>query len=396
MSDEIERKLSESLRRRAEGMNARPDWDDLAIRRGRSERRRLRVVAVGVVLLLAAAPIAGYAVARATESNGPSVIAGGGGLRSAGEQDAQAVGGCPDAPTCGPLEPLFRRTTGDLTVRAYRSGGSSDCPASIVAELSNAGAVALPAVPVEANGIATLGGGFGDAEGAPVRFVIIQLGSNLGPRTETVRVTFEGAGTDEMHPANLDGDHAVAVLAVNAPEGTPLSATIELLDASGSTLERSGMGGGIGVPSLPCGTTSPPMTPPQQSAPPPSTLPPAGKPPADEDAARKSVTEAYEGVYAANAAIQDVVKFVDDTHGLEQAIAQLDQNIPNARPTLSIDIREIRFVSPTKAAVLYDIRDANGTWPGRVGESVPVNGMWKVTRETVCRDITLGASSCTP
>ena len=156
------------------------------------------------------------------------------------------------------------------------------------------------------------------------------------------------------------------------------------------------MGGEIGVPSLPCGTMSPPMTPPQQSAPPPSTLPPAGKPPADEDAARKSVTEAYEGVYAANAAIQDVVKFVDDTHGLEQAIAQLDQNIPNARPTLSIDIREIRFVSPTKAAVLYDIRDANGTWPGRVGESVPVNGMWKVTRETVCRDITLGASSCTP
>ena len=126
MSDEIERKLSESLRRRAEGMNARPDWDDLAIRRGRSERRRLRVVAVGVVLLLAAAPIAGYSVARATESNGPSVIAGGGGLRSAGEQDAQAVGGCPDAPTCGPLEPLFRRTTGDLTVRAYRSGASSD------------------------------------------------------------------------------------------------------------------------------------------------------------------------------------------------------------------------------------------------------------------------------
>ncbi len=396
MSDDIEQKLSESLRRRAEGMNARPDWDDLAIRRGRSERRRLRVVAVGVVLLLAAAPIAGYAVARATESNGPSVIAGGGGPRSADKQAAQAVGGCPEGPTCGPLEQLFRRTTGDLTVRAYRSGASSDCPASIVAELSNAGAVALPATPVDANGVRTVGGGFGDAEGTPVRFLIIQLGSNLGPRTETVRVTFEGAGTDEMHPVTLEDDHAVAVLAVNAPEGTPPSATIDLIDASGSTIERSGMAAGIGVPSLPCGTTSPPTTMPQQTAPPPSTLPPAGKPPADEDAARKSVREAYEGVYRANAPIQDVVKFVDDTHGLEQAIAQLDQNIPNARPTLSIDIREIRFVSPTKAAVLYDIRDANGTWPGRVGESVPVNGIWKVTRETVCRDIRLGATTCSP
>jgi hypothetical protein len=396
MSDEIERQLSESLRRRAEGMNAQPDWNDLSIRRGRSERRRLRLVTVGVVLLLAAGPIAGYAVARATESNGPSVIAGGAGPRSAGKRAAQAVGGCSDAPTCGPLQQLFRRTTGDLTVRAYRWAGSPDCPAGIVAELSNAGAVALPAAPVEASGIGTVGGGFGDAEGTPVRFLIIQLGSNVGPRTETARVTFEGAGTDEMHPATVDADHAVAVLAVNAPEGTPLGATIELLDASGSTIERSGMAGGIGVPSLPCGTRSPPTTAPQQTPPPPSTLPPAGKPPADEDAARKSVHEAYEGVYAANASIQDVVKFVDDTHGLEQAITQLDQNIPNARPTLSIDIREIRFVNPNEAAVLYDIRDANGAWLNRVGKSVPVNGKWMVTRETVCRDITLGMTKCPP
>lgn len=56
----------------------------------------------------------------------------------------------------------------------------------------------------------------------------------------------------------------------------------------------------------------------------------------------------------------------------------------------------MRFVSPTQAVVLYDLADANGRWPDRIGGAKLVDGAWKVARATVCNDLTLGGVQCPP
>jgi hypothetical protein len=115
------------------------------------------------------------------------------------------------------------------------------------------------------------------------------------------------------------------------------------------------------------------------------TLPPAGKPPANEDAAREAITDAFQRVYAPSSTVEAAGPYIDDPHDLQQPIDQTNLKFPDARATQSIATREIRFTSPTKAAVLYDYSTSAG-FPNRIGHAVLDGSRWKVTRATVCND----------
>jgi len=124
------------------------------------------------------------------------------------------------------------------------------------------------------------------------------------------------------------------------------------------------------------------------------TLPPAGKPPANEGAARQAITDAFQRVYAASSTVEAAGPYIDDPHGLQQAIDETNLKYPDSRAIQSIAVRDIRFTSPTKAAVLYDYSSSVG-FPGRIGHAVRVGGQWKVTRATVCTDFAqLAAVQC--
>lgn len=105
--------------------------------------------------------------------------------------------------------------------------------------------------------------------------------------------------------------------------------------------------------------------------------------PANEGAAREAITDAFLRVYAPNSTVEAAGPYIDDPHDLQQAIDET--NLKFARAIQSIAVREVRFTSPTQAAVLYDY-GTNATFPGRIGHAVHVTGQWKVTRATVCHD----------
>jgi hypothetical protein len=416
----IEARLRAFLSRRARRFDVRPDTNDLAQRVRRSTRRRGRVLAAAVALIVVVGPALGFAIGRSTggsddPSGTPSVRAERGAL---GSDDRSGFGSAPypapvapgygwAGPAFGPLERLFLRTTTDgLAVRAYRASGPFDdcvapgCPppeclptSSVTVGLSNDEAVGFgwgeyydqPLVP-----IITSSGFFGVEEGAPAAWAVVQVDSAAA----RVRVTFADGSTDEMEP--VDG---IAVLArrQNAPSSTPsspvidpygfASGTVEVFDAAGDVIATADLGstsGSSAVLDLP------------ECAPPPPQLPePTGPPPENEAEARAAVEAALAAVYTGSNAHDVRLAAIDDPTGVEQTWEAARANFPQPVSDVTVRVVEVRFLGPTEAAMSYDFVIPDYTnFNGRTGRAVLVDGAWKLTRATVCNDLGLATVSC--
>jgi hypothetical protein len=243
VSDEIERRLRQSLRRRADSVGVTADWDDLGKRSERARVRRRRVLTIAVAVCLVGGPVAGYRLARATEAGRePSISAGtrsNAGLAGGGGGGLACTGG-----SCGPLEPLFRRDVAGVSIRAYRAHGAGSGPcdgAQVVAEVSNANAVAASTAPVEqtfSEPMVATAGVFGGAEGSSATWAIVQLSPELAARASSVQALFAGGAGDEMQPVHDAEGHAVAVLAQPASPGAVTTGKAVAFDASGERSPR--------------------------------------------------------------------------------------------------------------------------------------------------------------
>jgi hypothetical protein len=401
MSDEIERRLRESLQRRADPVHSVGDWAEL-IRR--SEQRRVRAGRAGAAaaaLLLIVGPLAGYGLARATRADDGTSIRAAGRPESAGAAAVLADAGlrCGDG-SCGPLEPLGRRDAGGVSIRAYRAAGSGsevcDGP-QIVGELSNEGAVTIVSTPVPATfaePIVSSSGTFGVAEGSPADWAIVQLEPELAPNTASVVVSFAEGYSDETAPTPLAGGSAVAVLAAEVPADATRVRSVSVVDAGGdifATVELTDEPE-CTEPTTPTSIPAPTSTVPTTAAAP---TPSTGSEPAEE-AARRAVVQAFEVVYAPSSTVEAAGPFIDDPHGLQQAIDETNERFPDARSTQEIRITSVSFTSATEAVVEYDWSYARGDFPGRTGRAVLLDGTWKVTRSTVCNDFSLAGVTCPP
>jgi hypothetical protein len=64
---------------------------------------------------------------------------------------------------------------------------------------------------------------------------------------------------------------------------------------------------------------------------------------------------------------------------------------------LSVRVDEVRFLNRQTAVARYTIVLPGYSipeFPNRIGHAVLVGGTWRVTRQTVCNDLTLGSVSC--
>lgn len=130
--------------------------------------------------------------------------------------------------------------------------------------------------------------------------------------------------------------------------------------------------------------------------------PPTGPPPTDEDAARQAVTDTFARANDADTPLADRISLVDDSTGLRKAYRAARRYQREALDTYGVEVREVRFVNATEAAVLYDLvyrspptASATMTMAGRIGKVVFIHGKWKVSRESVCGLLGLaGAGGC--
>ncbi|MGQ0802981.1 MAG: hypothetical protein ACT4PI_03850 [Actinomycetota bacterium] len=308
------------------------------------------------------------------------------------------------APECDPLERLFRRKAGPVTIRAYLSPeietteceGAPGCPPpeclpnrQLVAGLSTEEAVGSAFSPLYGDPLEPLlvtSGRFGVGEGVPVAWAAVQV----GPEVDTVRARFAGGGADEMPPKE-----GVAVLASPArlEDGTvEFGGTVEALDRSGNVTGTTEL---TGLPVVQRVLEKP------ECAPRPPTLPkPDGPPPANETEARQDVVDAYTITFGGQSTPEERLARIDDPHDLEGTREQVRQNFPEAPlDEVSVRVEELRFLNRTTAAVRYTIVLPGYSipeFPNRIGQAVLIDGVWKVTRETVCHSLELGGVTCPP
>jgi hypothetical protein len=133
----------------------------------------------------------------------------------------------------------------------------------------------------------------------------------------------------------------------------------------------------------------------ESCTPPPPALPDAGEQPADPGD-RRGRDPSVDGV--AVRAIDDGVErtdFIDDPTGVAEAREQVQAGVyaddaASARATID----ELVFTSPDEAWFRYSIDTPGNDFDNRYGIAVTVDGVWKITRATVCQDLSLAGGDC--
>lgn len=389
MTDDLEPRLRDHLRHRADRVATAPDVADLHDRIDGRQRRRTRAVGAALALALVAGPLGGWALGRAGVDDRDAVAA----LGGSGDAGGSGVSVSTTVPSGEGglhheerMQLVSERTTAeDIRLLVRSTGlGAPDGDSCAVDGLVRVGVVAdglvdvafVESAPARA-ALSVVGG----ADGRPVWLVIARA-------TGTVIATFPNGTTDEA--AATDG---VAVLAAFGPDG---ASSAELMD---DVVQVSGLPGGedgtqpVSAAIGPCPPDGTPVAPPVDL-----TMPEPGEPPADEASAREQIEELFSGYGGQDPDIEV------DEHERPNVWRDADRRFREEHPDYLAWAKEsylvpleIVFTAPDRATVRYDIRsdDPDIPSPGqRLGEAVLIDGTWKVSIETSCADIALAGIEC--
>lgn len=229
----------------------------------------------------------------------------------------------------------------------------------------------------------------GVADAQPRWVVVAQVPED----TASVTVTFADGSSDSVEPQN-----GIALLTVPGAMPEPVSADefgyyepqvpdfdVEIEGGSAAGAVSSGSVGDWNDAEYR-----------EACTPPPPTLPDPGVQPDDPEAAETAIAAAMTGLYDfADDVPSD--RYVDDPAGVDDAglavrDGSMGEQVEGAQPV----IEELVFTSPTEAWFRYriDYPDAAVLLGQRFGIAVLVGETWKITRDTVCQDLSLGGGDC--
>ncbi len=133
----------------------------------------------------------------------------------------------------------------------------------------------------------------------------------------------------------------------------------------------------------------------ESCTPPPPALPDAGEQPADPAAAEAEVRAAMSTLYGVIGREADGSDLIDDPTGVAEAREQVQAGgyaDDAASATATID--ELVFTAPDEAWFRYSIDTDGNDFDNRYGIAVLVDGVWKITRSTICQDLSLAGGDC--
>ena len=232
--------------------------------------------------------------------------------------------------------------------------------------------------PKGGSAISTFAAGY--AEGSPVYGAAVQVSAGI------TSVTFTTAsGLTDTAPVV----RGVALLAVSGPIEQAFTTTLTSADGTTSSQSNADL-------SLPYDGSDYAAA----CEPPPPALPDAGAQPADVVAAEAAVRESWNVARDFNNTDSAArLARIDDTTGIADAWKALSTGeFADAAKTSSTTIQDFVFSSPTEAWFRYDVTTAMGNFTNRYGKALLGNdGVWRITRQTVCQDLGLApGSQCTP
>ncbi len=230
------------------------------------------------------------------------------------------------------------------------------------------------------NGVSVSTFASGYVEGSPIFGAVAQV----DPDVRRVTMTTASGLTDTAAPTN-----GIALLQVGGKIEQEVTFTVTKSDNSSTSHPLSEF-------------TQPPATSDYHTScdPPPPPLPAAGEQPADPAAAAAAVRESWRIAHDfANTEIGRRESFVDDPTGIADAWKALQEGqYADAAQKSTANIAEIVFTSPTEAWFRYDILTPITNFYDQFGQArLGDDGVWRITRQTICQDIAKApGSSCAP
>jgi hypothetical protein len=132
----------------------------------------------------------------------------------------------------------------------------------------------------------------------------------------------------------------------------------------------------------------------QSCQPPPPALPPPGEQPADPAAAEATIVETMATIYSVSDSEANA-ELIDDPTGIAEGREQVrDSGFEEAAASAEAIVEELVFTTPTEAWFRYRIETTSGIFDKRFGIAVNVDGVWKITRNTICQDLQLAGGDC--
>ena len=393
MTDDLEPRLRDHFRQRAGRVSAPSDLADVHQRIDGRARARSRALGAALAIALVAGPVAGYALAQATEPDTDTVSAsGGGGADSTTSPSYDGQGVILEGSGAGymdeGMQPVSERTTGDgirLVVRSTILGEPESEPCQVDG-LVRVGIVDGDLVDVTMVESAPASASFGIAGGANGRPMWVVVARAVGQ----VEASFPNGSSDSTEAVN-----GVAVLAAYADEGQHafdlVNNVIEVTGLSGRPVDDEGprevlLADGFGG----CGS-APPVDPPV-------TMPSPGDPPADEAAARAEITELFSQYGGADPRTQ-VDRHEEPEVWLDAALRfqeQQPQYFEWSKEVYGV-VDEIVFTAPDRATVRQTLKSDNPSIPApgeMIAEAVLIDGVWKASIESSCAGLALAGIEC--
>lgn len=207
-----------------------------------------------------------------------------------------------------------------------------------------------------------------------------------------VRVTFADGSTDSVAPQG-----GMAVLTAPGEPSTPVdegdytywmdpTPSFQVVFEGGTepvTIDSSGIGS----------WDDPEFV--ESCTPPPPALPDAGEQPVDPAAASAEITTLMASLYGAVGDDVDRSVLIDDPTGVADAREQVQSGgFADDAASATATIDELVFTAPDEAWFRYSIDTPGNDFDNRYGIAVLVDGVWKVTRSTVCQDLSLAGGDC--
>lgn len=118
-----------------------------------------------------------------------------------------------------------------------------------------------------------------------------------------------------------------------------------------------------------------------------------GPPPDDPDTAETAIRNAYRSFAERDG---ETLPFIEAGHGLAAVIDEASARHPGIEATMRA--RRVKFLTPDRAAVVYDIVTPNGTpiLGQAIGEAVLRHGHWQVARSTLAHLMQLAGVTLPP
>lgn len=228
----------------------------------------------------------------------------------------------------------------------------------------------------------------GGNDGSPQWVVVVQAPLDV----TTVRIVFADGSSDAVAPQN-----GIAVLTGPAEPAEPVTEDGYTYWLDPTPAYEVAFEGGSETVSLGAdgvGTWDDPEFE-ESCTPPPPALPDAGEQPADPAAAESEVRAAMSTLYGIVGSDEVGTEMLDDPTGVAEAREQVQEGgFADDAAGAVATIDELVFTAPAEAWFRYSIDTPGNDFANRYGIAVLVDGVWKITRATVCQDLSLAGGDC--